>query len=346
MENATQTGAQPGDPGVGKFTVFADFSCPFCYALNERLHVFNLQDRIDFRPIQHAPTVCSSDVSIEVLGELSREVGELRRRTPSTQINVPMFRPNSRAASALLHAVSKTDPDKSSLLRRDIYRALWIDGQDISSAEVLADLVRQLDIELPVAEDIPNDELSEWQDYWSRNHEFGRNIPIVISNQGESVIGFPLEPELDQFLNTGSLISDNFHSGRDYMNRVGVFILLAGVMASCGGCSVFRQSNRRTLNCLNEHVSFDSTAGKIAAAPVFMPVGWVAVATDAIIINPAVAVPDAYKDTKELVWENPEGSGFRQAMLFLPKVVVTPVVYIGDWVGRVLFPIEAREDGQ
>jgi diguanylate cyclase (GGDEF)-like protein len=120
-----------------------------------------------------------------------------------------MFRPKSGAASALLHAVSKTDPDKSSLLRRDIYRALWIEGQDISSAEVLADLLRQLDIELPVAADIPNDELSEWQDYWSRNHEFGRNIPIVISDQGESVIGFPLEPELDQFLNTGSLISDN-----------------------------------------------------------------------------------------------------------------------------------------
>ena len=152
MENATQTGAQPGDPGVGNFTVFADFSCPFCYALNERLHVLNLQDRVEFRPIQHAPTVSSSDISIEVLGELSREVADLRRRTPSTQINVPMFRPNSGAAALLMHAVGKSEPDKASLLRRDIYRALWIDGEDISSPEILARLLAQLEIEAPVVD--------------------------------------------------------------------------------------------------------------------------------------------------------------------------------------------------
>lgn len=226
MENATQTGAQPGDPGVGKFTVFADFCCPFCYALNERLHVLNLQDRIDFRPIQHAPTACSSEISIEVLGELSREVAEARRRTPSTQINVPMFRPNSGAASALMHAVGKTDPANSSLLRRGIYRALWVDGMDISSDEVLAGLLRQFNIEPPPAEDMQNEELSEWQDYWNRNHEFGRTIPIVISDQGESVIGFPLEPELDQFLNTGSLISDNtLHGLNEQEARQRVLVL-------------------------------------------------------------------------------------------------------------------------
>jgi diguanylate cyclase (GGDEF)-like protein len=50
--------------------------------------------------------------------------------------------------------------------------------------------------------------LSVWQSEWADNEEFDRSIPIVISDRGETVIGFPLEPELDAFLSSGSLISD------------------------------------------------------------------------------------------------------------------------------------------
>jgi PleD family two-component response regulator len=55
--------------------------------------------------------------------------------------------------------------------------------------------------------------LSNWQDEWDANPEFDRNIPIVVSGSGETVIGFPLEPELDAFLQTGSLVSDAVKPG-------------------------------------------------------------------------------------------------------------------------------------
>ena len=209
MENATDTGTRADDTGVGSFTVYADFNCPFCYALNERLHEMNLQDQVDFRAIQHAPSIAGSRAGFETLSQLTREVAEVRRRAPSTHINVPMFRPSSAAAARLIAAVKRSDPANESGLRLKIYRALWMYGRDISDPELLGGLLRELEIEPPHEEAGPDDELDEWQAEWDGSEEFDRNIPILISGAGETVVGFPLEPELDGFLSTGSLLTDS-----------------------------------------------------------------------------------------------------------------------------------------
>ncbi|MCP4469315.1 MAG: hypothetical protein GY815_01290 [Gammaproteobacteria bacterium] len=107
MENASQVGEDQGCLGVGNFTVYADFNCPFCYALNERLHAMGLGERVDFRGVQHAPSASSDHAGLEVLTELTREVAEVRRRAPSIEIAVPLFRPSSALASVLLDVVSK-----------------------------------------------------------------------------------------------------------------------------------------------------------------------------------------------------------------------------------------------
>ncbi len=191
------------------FIVYADFNCPFCYALNERLHAADLVDRVEFRTIQHAPTISSSHAGLEIISDLTNEVADVRRRAPSTQINVPMFRPNTEAASALQTAINRHDPARASLLRRRIFQALWVDGQDISDPKLLTRLLRELEIEPPVDDPATRQEMSAWQQTWDDDREFDHNIPIVISDRGETVIGFPLEPEIDAFLKTGSLITDD-----------------------------------------------------------------------------------------------------------------------------------------
>jgi len=215
MVNASQAGEQSGEPGAGHLTVYADFNCPFCYALNERLHAMDLEDRVEFRSIQHAPSVSSNKAGFKVLSELTREVAEVRRRAPSTRINVPLFRPNTAAASALVSAINKSKPGKSSPLRRRIFQALWVDGQDISNPDVLATLLKELAIEAPADGAAQDEELAEWQTLWEENRGYEHNIPIVISQRGEVVIGFPLESELDTFLKTGSMISDEALHGVD-----------------------------------------------------------------------------------------------------------------------------------
>ena len=208
MGNATVTGRQLDDPGVSRFIIYADYNCPFCYALNERIHEMNLEDRAEFRMVQHAPSISSSQVSFEVLSALSSEVAEVRRRAPSIQINVPLFRPNSGPASRLVSAVAKDHPHQAIRLHRLIYRALWLNGEDISKPDLLDKLLKKLEIDAPAGAALRGDKLSTWQSEWADNQEFDGNIPIVISDRGETVIGFPLEPEIDMFLSSGSLISD------------------------------------------------------------------------------------------------------------------------------------------
>ena len=215
MGNAKLTGKQIGDPGVSSFIIYADFNCPFCYALNERLHELNLEHRVEFRAIQHALSSADNPASFAALSALSREVAEVRRRSPSTQINIPMFRPDSGPASKLVTAVVSAAPLKAIQLRRLIYRALWVDGEDISKADVLDNLLKELQIDPPTGAALKSDKLSTWQSEWAGNPEFDGSIPIVISDREETVIGFPLEPEVDAFLNSGSLISDEVLPGVD-----------------------------------------------------------------------------------------------------------------------------------
>jgi diguanylate cyclase (GGDEF)-like protein len=197
-----------GNPGAGKFVVYADFNCPFSHSLNERLHALNLEGRIDFRCVQHAPSASSQDSDLNVLAELTREVADIRRRAPSVPIMVPLFRPDSRPASQLLVAVAARSPAEAVQLRGSIFRALWVDGLDISSPQVLETLLADIGIERPVIDAAADETLSCWQAEWRNNNELEGVIPVVISGQGEKVIGFPLEPELNAFLQTGSLVSD------------------------------------------------------------------------------------------------------------------------------------------
>ena len=226
MGNASLTGEQLDENGAARFVVYADFNCPFCYAVNERLQAMNLEDRVDFRTIQHAPSISSNQTSFEILSELTREIAELRRRAPSIQINLPTFRPNSAAASTLVNAVNHTDPEKARQLRQRIYRALWIDGQDISDPVLLNSLLKELEIEAPNDAALQSQTLTAWQAEWDSNPAFDRNIPIVVSDSGETVVGYPLEPELDAFLQTGSLVSDTaMHVSCEQQDRQRILVL-------------------------------------------------------------------------------------------------------------------------
>ena len=208
MESASHSRQNQGYLGAGSLVVYADFNCPFCYALNERLHAMELEDRVDYRSVEQAPSVSSATPDREMLIRLTREVAELRRRAPSIPVTVPLFRPNTAMASQSLDAVARKFPEKASELRRGIFRALWVDGLDISQQAVLDALLADLGIVLPSAELAPSKEMKLWQARWDNDSEFERNLPVLISEQGEKVIGFPFEPELNAFLQTGTLVSD------------------------------------------------------------------------------------------------------------------------------------------
>ena len=174
-----------------RFIVYADFNCPFCYALNEMIHALGLDSLVEWRAIQHAVNASSSLCSFESMSELASEVSEVRRRMPATEIRVPVFRPNSSLASKIMVMASRIAPDTAASMRRSIYRALWKDAMDISSPEVLEELMRAHELELSFDEDVVERELSTWQRLWDGTDHFERNIPITLGESGATIIGLP-----------------------------------------------------------------------------------------------------------------------------------------------------------
>lgn len=226
MSRAPPNGEHADKADSDSFVIYADFNCPFCYALNERVIALELENRVSFHNVQHAPGVSSNQTGFETLSKLTTDVAEVCRRAPSTYINIPLFRPNSGPASLMLSSVSRHDPANANRLRNRIFQTLWVDGKDISDSKVLTALAQDLNIEVPQesAEDI--DELEKWQLAWDSNKAFERAIPIIISAQGETVVGFPLEPEVDGFLKTGSLISDQvLHGSTELQHRQWILVL-------------------------------------------------------------------------------------------------------------------------
>ena len=125
-------------------------------------------------------------------------------------------------------------------------------------------------------------------------------------------------------------------------NRISRSLLLALPLsfALLPGCAIVKKNNRRVLNTLDDAVRIDSVGGKIAAAPLFVPVGLVAGVLDMVVVHPIASTPKAADDTAKVLWKNPRGSDFHQMMLFLPKVVATPLVFSGSLLTRSLFPID------
>ena len=185
-----------------RFIVFADFNCPFCYALSELFHALELDEVLEWRPVQHAPSISSDQCTYDVLCELASEVAEVRRRAPSTEISTPSFRPNSRLASEVLAETFQVDPVKGAELRVLIYRALWLHGLDISNHAVLNDLASSIDMQLPVISLPTKSNLIIWQQKWEQE-DYDGNIPITTTSEGECLIGFPQQDKIEDFISTG-----------------------------------------------------------------------------------------------------------------------------------------------
>ena len=112
-------------------------------------------------------------------------------------------------------------------------------------------------------------------------------------------------------------------------------ILALGMLC---GCAVFDKDNRRTLNLLDENIQIKSTAGQIALAPVMIPVGTLALTTDAVVVNPAAQIPKAGDDVYDLYWKPRDADFFIKSVVFLPIVVLTPPTFVGDILLRCMFP--------
>jgi hypothetical protein len=127
------------------------------------------------------------------------------------------------------------------------------------------------------------------------------------------------------------------------LKRLICLTALLAMVSFLTGCGMFTKENRPTLNALDRTVEkaelVKSPATQIALFPVALPVGVTAGAVDAFVFIPVFSAHKSFCDTAAAIWENPQGSDFRQAMLIVPKIVITPVFFVGDWLATSLFHI-------
>ncbi|HEC19014.1 MAG TPA: diguanylate cyclase [Gammaproteobacteria bacterium] len=182
-----------------RLTVYADLNCPFCYALHEHLQERNSLPHVAWQCIEHAPQVHFDTQDVNAATELKTEVAKVKILAPDTIINVPPGRPNTRLANEILAEVLQQAPHQADILRSRFYRALWVDGRDIGDPAIIDEILHSLNIPRPGIGQQTHEILQHWQNQWEHG-DFSRNIPALITAEGNKLLGLPSQQLLTLFI--------------------------------------------------------------------------------------------------------------------------------------------------
>lgn len=172
-----------------RYTIYGDFNCPFCYALSERLASLKVNPLVEWRMIEHAPAINSRNFSTQEQTELAEEVFTVRHRAPEVAIALPPARPNTALANGLFIRAIAIDPAKAIIFRNLVYRALWVDGEDISELEIIRPFLLEADLDPNLEADQHCEQLArEWKQQWSQG-SFDQRIPASVSEDRRIMLG-------------------------------------------------------------------------------------------------------------------------------------------------------------
>ncbi|TGK15644.1 hypothetical protein EHO61_14930 [Leptospira fluminis] len=99
-------------------------------------------------------------------------------------------------------------------------------------------------------------------------------------------------------------------------------------------CAVFQRKNRILTSYLDEKIRPESAVAQVALSPVAIPVGVVSLFLDGLVLHPISVIPDALEDTYKVIWMDPTGGVVFQTIVFFPKLAVTPLFFLVDFLGR------------
>jgi predicted DsbA family dithiol-disulfide isomerase len=183
--------------------LYTDLNCPFCYATEQRLEALGVQDRVEWRGVEHEPDLPVPMLrdDAELNEEVAGEVDQVKTRAPEVAIARPGGKPNTARAILAAAAAERVDRDRARAYRQAIYRAFWVDGADVSQPEVLEALAR--DHGLASIEPHPDDDLrvTTWRLDWERSPL--RGVPLLVRSDGEILYGLKDSQTLAQFMGAG-----------------------------------------------------------------------------------------------------------------------------------------------
>jgi hypothetical protein len=109
-------------------------------------------------------------------------------------------------------------------------------------------------------------------------------------------------------------------------------------LAALSGCSVVRKENRHLSRAVEAALWPESTTCRVLAAPVVGPVWTVALAADAVVINPVLNAPRAL-GTALMVNGLVPTVPLAEIVVFPLRLVVIPLVFVGADVTYCMLPL-------
>jgi len=117
--------------------------------------------------------------------------------------------------------------------------------------------------------------------------------------------------------------------------------------ALLAGCAFTRRENRPVWNAFEQKLVPEDQGWFIAALPLTVPGGIVAILADTFVAHPIQVADDAWDDAGWL-WRNGRPDfeeRYYSEMAFLPvRTAITPVAFLGSFLGRSMFAFDAAAD--
>ena len=178
--------------------VISDFSCPFCFTLNEWITELKLSDQVRWFGIEHRaslPLRGHNDSQDQKL--VADEVRQVQERAPEVNARLPQLWSNSRLALTYQAAIEDDYPEQAALLRQRIFRLLWRDGGNLADVSALQRIAEEL--ELPAPQAIFRDEelLAQQTAWWAKELD---RIPAMIAPTGARHLGLQDYRTVEAFL--------------------------------------------------------------------------------------------------------------------------------------------------
>lgn len=186
-----------------RLVAYGDLNCPFCYALEERLVRREADVHIEWRLVEHAPSLpatldaCTTDDQ----AELDQELEALRTRAPDVSISRPPFRPQSGPAIRAVLAVQAIEAAAADRFRLALYRGLWRQGRNIADAAVIADIAAACGVYEPLNGAPYRAAAEAWTAEWRASRV--DRIPCLVSSADAKLLGLSSVERLELFLESG-----------------------------------------------------------------------------------------------------------------------------------------------
>lgn len=134
----------------------------------------------------HLPSGLEATNRPDDLSTLHREVEDVSRRAPEVGVNLPPVWINSRRALLVQAFLEDEAPALAHRVRRDLFRAFWHRGRDLSAAAVIEAALRESGVAAPAPDSLDPEELDLITAWWARELD---RIPCMLAPTGARHLG-------------------------------------------------------------------------------------------------------------------------------------------------------------